>query len=123
MKNAIKKIAAAAMAFTLLGTGSAVTKTINPKFDTAITANAAYCNHVIQRKYTSNWRPMEDWFGFYSGHEVWQYRRYEDICCRCGKKIKTGTYYRYRIPHWLTGKLGNWIYTYEWPSHHFIEVS
>ena len=47
MKNVIKKVAAVAMAFTLLGTGSAVTKTINPKFDTAITASAAYCNHVV----------------------------------------------------------------------------
>ena len=48
MKNVIKKIAATAMAFAMLGTGTAITKTIAPQFDTAITANAAsYCNHVV----------------------------------------------------------------------------
>ncbi len=40
MKNTIKKIAAAAMAFTLLGTGTAVTKTIAPKADNTIVAFA-----------------------------------------------------------------------------------
>ena len=43
MKNIIKKISATAMAFTLLGTGITVAKTINPKFDTAITASACDC--------------------------------------------------------------------------------
>ncbi len=40
MKTTIKKIAAAAMAFTLLGTGTAVTKTIAPKADNTIVAFA-----------------------------------------------------------------------------------
>ncbi len=40
MKNTIRKIAAAAMAFTILGTGTAVTKTIAPKADNTIVACA-----------------------------------------------------------------------------------
>ena len=41
MKTIIKKISAIAMAFTLIGTGTAITKTISPKSDTTITASAA----------------------------------------------------------------------------------
>ena len=41
MKNTIKKITAFAMAFTLLGAGSAITKSVAPKFDNSITASAA----------------------------------------------------------------------------------
>lgn len=40
MKNVIKKIASIAMAFTLLGTVTAVTKTISPKTDNSIVASA-----------------------------------------------------------------------------------
>ncbi len=42
MKDAIKKISAFAMAFTLLGTGTAISNTISPKFDNSITVNAAF---------------------------------------------------------------------------------
>lgn len=41
MKNTLKKIASIAMAFTLLGTGTVVTKTISPKSDNILTASAA----------------------------------------------------------------------------------
>ena len=41
MKNIIKKIAASAMAFALIGTGTTVTKSLSPKSDTTITASAA----------------------------------------------------------------------------------
>ena len=44
MKNIAKKAAAFALAFTLLGTGTAVTKTFSPTSDTSITASAA-CYH------------------------------------------------------------------------------
>lgn len=47
MKSAIKKIAAVAMAFTLIGTGTAVTKTIAPQFDTSITAKAHYVDPTM----------------------------------------------------------------------------
>ena len=40
MKNTLKKISAIAMAFALLGTGKAVTKTISPQSDIALTAHA-----------------------------------------------------------------------------------
>lgn len=40
MNNVMKKIAAVAMAFTVLGTGAAVTKTISPKTSNSITAYA-----------------------------------------------------------------------------------
>jgi hypothetical protein len=40
MKNIIKRVSAFAMAFTLLGSGTAIAKNVNPKFDTAITASA-----------------------------------------------------------------------------------
>lgn len=40
MKNTVKKIAGFAMAFTLLGTGTVVTKTISPESDNTIVASA-----------------------------------------------------------------------------------
>lgn len=40
MKNTFKKLAAAAMAFTILGTGTAITKTIVPHADNTLTASA-----------------------------------------------------------------------------------
>ena len=49
MKIVLKKISAVAMAFTLLGAGTAVTKTVSPKSDNSLTAQAymppQYCNH------------------------------------------------------------------------------
>lgn len=47
MKNIIKKIAAVAMAFTLLGTGSAVTSTISPETANSITASAAQHHYYV----------------------------------------------------------------------------
>ena len=41
MKNVIKKIASIAMAFTLLGTGTAITKIIAPQEDNTLVASAA----------------------------------------------------------------------------------
>ena len=42
MKKVITKISSIAMAFTLLGTGTAITTTISPKSDNALIANASY---------------------------------------------------------------------------------
>jgi outer membrane protein assembly factor BamB len=50
MKSVLKKIAATAMAFTLLGTGTAITQTVSPKSDNTLVASAA-CNH--KREYES----------------------------------------------------------------------
>lgn len=40
MKNALKKLAATAMAFTLIGAGTSFTKALSPKSDNTLTANA-----------------------------------------------------------------------------------
>ena len=70
MNNALKKIAAVAMAFTLLGTGTAVTKTIAPQFDTSITAHATSCNnchggsYYIKTEY-SEWKYVGDRLSWY----------------------------------------------------------
>ena len=45
MKKIIKKITAIAMAFTLIGAESAITKTIAPQANDSLTAHAATCNH------------------------------------------------------------------------------
>ncbi len=46
MKNAMKKISAIAMAFTLLGSGTAIINNAAPKFDNSITASAASPNYT-----------------------------------------------------------------------------
>ena len=61
MKNVIKKIASIAMAFTLLGTGTAVTKTISPKSSNTLVASAGNsektCHCKTGRKYgTGNYK-------------------------------------------------------------------
>ena len=114
MKNVIKKIAAVAMAFTLLGSGTTIAKTVNPKSVTTLSTHAA-CNHYIQRNFKGSWT----WIGndpvslIYDN--VWYSRPYEDRCCNCGKVINKGTYYRYRKVNILTGKAGDWHYTYSLP--------
>ena len=51
MKKAIKKIFATAMAFTLLGTGNAITKSISSQNTTltakAMTVDYEYCGHGL----------------------------------------------------------------------------
>ncbi|WP_303800301.1 hypothetical protein [Ruminococcus flavefaciens] len=70
MKKTLKKIAAVAMAFTLLGTGTTVTKTIAPQFDTSITAHAASCNnchggnYYMKTEYT-DWKYVDDVLSWY----------------------------------------------------------
>ena len=50
MKNIFKRAAAFAMAFTLLGAGTTITKTVSPKSDTTITADAARNTHAYRVK-------------------------------------------------------------------------
>lgn len=45
MKNALKKISAIAMAFTMLGTGTNVVKSATPKSNNALVAHAENCKH------------------------------------------------------------------------------
>ncbi|WP_294412827.1 hypothetical protein [uncultured Ruminococcus sp.] len=59
LKYVIKKVSAATMAFTLLGTGTIVAKAINPNFDNAITAAA--CNCKPSYSYTQWVTTSESW--------------------------------------------------------------
>jgi hypothetical protein len=85
MKNAIKKIAAIAMAFTLLGTGTAVTKTIAPQFDNSIIASAATCYNCHEGSYnTYTYETIEDAYmvvGFILIPITCKYRIEECGCC------------------------------------------
>lgn len=115
MKNAIKKVVAVAMAFTLLGTGTTIAKTVNPKSVTTLSAHAA-CKHNTKRVYTDDWK----WIGnepldiIYDNE--WYSRPYKDKCSKCGKTVGTGTYYRYRkVNVWLWWDTGDWYYTYSLP--------
>lgn len=46
MKNITKKIASIAMAFTLLGAGTAITNTVSPKSDNTFVAKATFIESV-----------------------------------------------------------------------------
>lgn len=84
MNNTIKKIVSVAMAFTLLGTGTAVVKTIAPQSDNTITADAA-CNHNMPRPTYGPWVKVEDLYG-------WWYKARREVkwCCNsCGKLLYT----------------------------------
>ena len=119
MKNVLKKISAIALAFTLLGTGTTVTKKIVPQFDNTITASAANinpttCYHSTGRRITVHRIVTEivpylvtwtDWQqnanGVYERHEYakWQYKScsvlyfdFEDYCTKCGQVFGRGSY-------------------------------
>lgn len=99
MKNVIKKIAAVTMAFSLLGTGTTIAKTVNPeKFNVGITASAT-CNHrnpyatygewqYSHRVDTGEWRA--DWWQLgHIQHKFTYYytRRVEWHCVACGEVL------------------------------------
>jgi hypothetical protein len=95
MKNTIKKIAAIAMAFTLLGTGTAITKSINPEsVNIGITANAA-CSHSNPRVTTTTKELSAsptgntEWRGWHKYSEyVVAYETYTKCTCNsCGKLL------------------------------------
>ena len=68
MNNVMKKIAAVAMAFTLIGPGTTVIKTISPQADNTIVANAA---NYGARDYWNYTRPTEGWnYGRYVGQRA-----------------------------------------------------
>ncbi|WP_295094923.1 hypothetical protein [Ruminococcus sp.] len=106
MNNVIKKISAFAMAFTLLGTGTTIAKTVNPEsFSIGITADAA-CSHNMPRATYSEWvgtgqpREMYDWrFNWLSLHIQYKYKYYQQRavtwhCNSCGKYLYTTYEYR-----------------------------
>lgn len=72
MKNVIKKIAVAAMAFTILGTGSIITDTTSAKSNT-LTASAAtrYDGHAHgQYTYNSTYQKLV-WVQKGVGYAIW----------------------------------------------------
>ena len=74
MKNVLKKIAAAAMAFTLIGTGSAISTSKTTKTDNSLTANAASsCKHNC--RHYSQYFPVGDYIFEYA------------YCCNCNARI------------------------------------
>ncbi len=96
MKNVIKKIAATAMAITLLGAGTVVTKTIAPQFDNSITASAA-CNHVVGSTSWSSWESngteltVQQYFPFLV---IRHYEKRTCKCIKCGRTLSTQRRYR-----------------------------
>jgi len=93
------------MAFTLLGTGTAVAKTINPKSDNNIVASAAYCNHVVG---SSSARYGEWQFDHYKWNagglyffDIYRYRTVKYYCTKCGDYLYSGT--QHKIEHWDFG--------------------
>lgn len=84
MKNVIKKIASIAMAFTLLGTGTTVTKTISPKSDNTIVAEAASCKHNCkwyERDFIYLKRNSSSGYGYDAQHA------YEMVCSKCNYPV------------------------------------
>ena len=115
MKNIIRKISAIALAFTLLGTSTAITKTIAPKSDNTLVASAATCPNCHGGSYWTSW---SDW------HETnveyhWYFlvitdTHYEErtcTCTKCGKVIQTQ--HRHRT-HYQSGEISSWdSWTYD----------
>ncbi len=73
MKNVFKKLAAAAMAFTLLGAGSAAIKDIAPKTDNSITASAASGYTYAYDGYASRWAGRPMYAEYYQGRPTGRY--------------------------------------------------
>ena len=110
MKNVLKRISAIAMAFTLLGTGTAVTKKVNPTSIPTLGAHAclenellpyakvpsAYAQGVTHRccDYRASYIYNEPaWIGY------WYYT--QDVCAICGSKIGEPYDKGYSLLNWL----------------------
>ena len=82
MKNIVKKISAIAMAFTLLGTGTFITKNVSSN-DTALVANAA-CSHTNVKRETYSYVYVENGWGKL-------YHTVTDYCPKCGYTFNSST--------------------------------
>lgn len=98
MKNAMKKIASAAMAFTLLGAGTAITKTVAPEISASTTITAEAANHAHGQFYYDKlaWK------------ELLSTQRYRDTKARKITTIKTYVYHYNRY----CGQCNKVFYTY-----------
>jgi hypothetical protein len=94
MKNILKKVSAIAMAFTLLGTGTAITKNVSPETTTpSITASAACSHHGYRYSTTGNWQT----YYAYKANNVVYYEQKRKVSVHCGSCSKVvSSYYEYR---------------------------
>lgn len=88
MKNLLKKISAVAMAFTLLGTGTAISKN-SPKPTNTLTAHAEFAHNCSSYKYEDNTKTLinislqplaYEKIYYYYNHNVTK-------CAVCGKTL------------------------------------
>lgn len=85
MKNAIKKVTAAVMAFTLLGVGSTFTKTVAPESDNTLVASAYQSNPNCQYHAMDTYRVYyRDRKGKIVGHYLY---------CSCCRGFLESVYY------------------------------
>ena len=86
MKNIVKKIAAAAMAFTLLGNSSAIAAKVEPQANNTLTAHAVMCQY--HRKELVKHQYLGESYYEYSKSKLLkrmhQPVRYEYCCKFCG---------------------------------------
>ncbi|PWJ14669.1 hypothetical protein [Ruminococcus flavefaciens] len=82
------------MAFTILGFGTAIAKTVNPKSVTTLSAHAA-CNHVVDSSALSNDRYKPKWKYEHTENQCDIYKM-PIKCVRCGKTL----WYRYKGKFW-----------------------
>lgn len=104
MKNVIKKIAAFTMAFTLLGTGTTIAKTVNPKSVITLSAHAA-CNHVpgSTPRPLGNWVTIEQTSFWVINQSRTDVRPCGWFCTKCGAYLCPVNEYR-RIT-WVPGEI------------------
>lgn len=103
MNNVIKRVSAFVMAFTLLGTGTVVTKNILPESDTTIVADAA-----VHPEYSNGYTPddQEFWYGAPVGYENFYIGSYGTKVAWIQKAIK----YLVGYPMPIDGSYGNQTY-------------
>ncbi len=115
MNNIIKKDSAFAMAFTLLGAGTAIVKNVKPRFDTAITASAIqrmdYFRYDRDFYHTMVWSRTDDKCYYFNAGPgeyfrlFWGYRQGKRQNTIMIKKVKNGQVVetRYFDIHYLQG--------------------
>ncbi|MDD6058915.1 MAG: hypothetical protein PUB97_00860 [Ruminococcus sp.] len=100
MKKVIKKIAAVAMAFTLLGTGTAITNSASTKLpSTSITASAAHnCRERVRITNSLTFTGLYRYDSTSSGNV--RYKLYAvtecTYCIRCGRQVSVRTWMEWR---------------------------
>lgn len=83
MKNILKKISAVALAFTLLGTGTVITRNVSPKASNTLTANAISCDNCHGGSYHISTRYEYVW----GGRRIYVFE--ETYCSLCGKVLSS----------------------------------